>query len=302
MKKIRFLIALLCIATLFSCVSFVACNAEPDQGKTPGNTPTTDDAGNNGDTTTPPTTPTSPDKEQTNPEDKLKGKTVIWNGDSICQGATATGTWADRIAAKNQLKAWKNYGVGGGTITENVLYQSGAIRHSVSASLDQMHSDYPDADYIILEGGTNDADLLGRFVANVPPSDFGNVDPENFDGPFDRETFCGALESIFYRAKLLWPDAKICFIVAQKMGLNAATSANRYAYFKAAMDICEKWDIPYINLWDDCELDPTLPQMYDPDKSKEENDNLSMYRDGQHLTSAGYDLTADLIDKWLKTL
>ena len=106
MKKTRFMIAILCIALLLSCVSLVACNADPDNGKTPGNTPT--------DSTPPPADPDTQD-----PRDKLKGKTVIWNGDSICHGATATGTWADRIAAKNELKAWKNYGVGGATITEN---------------------------------------------------------------------------------------------------------------------------------------------------------------------------------------
>lgn len=290
MKKTRFMIAILCIALLLSCVSLVACNADPDNGKTPANTPTDS------------TPPAEPNTEETLPQDKLKGKTVIWNGDSICQGATATGTWADRIAAKNELKAWKNYGVGGGTITENLFYQSGKVRHSVSASLDQMYNDYPDADYVILEGGTNDADLIGRFTAGMPPAYFGEVDPENFDGPFDPETFCGALENVFYRAKLLWPDAKICFIVAQKMGINPTLSANRYAYFKAAMEICEKWDIPYLNLWDDCELDPTKLDMYDPNKTKEENDQVSMYRDAQHLTAAGYDLTAEIIDKWLKTL
>jgi len=286
MKK-RILLALLCVALLLSCASLVACNADSDNDNTPTES-------------TPP--PADPDTQD--PQDKLKGKTVIWNGDSICQGATATGTWADRIAAKNTLKAWKNYGVGGGTVVENPPpFQSGKERHSVSATLDKMYEEYPDADYIILEGGTNDADLLGRITAGWTPADFGEVDPENFDGPFDPDTFCGALESIFYRAKLYWPNAKICFIVAQKMGTKTDTVANRYAYFEAAMEICEKWDIPYLNLWDDCELDPTLPSMYNPNKSAEENEQLSMmYRDGQHLTAAGYDLTAEIIDKWLKTL
>ncbi len=235
-------------------------------------------------------------------ENKLHGKTIIWNGDSICQGSSRWGAWADRIAAKNELKAWKNYAIGGGTIVENApAHISGKARHSVSATLAQMHAEFPDADYIILEGGTNDADLLGRITEGEISPRFGTFDPDDYTGEYDRDTFCGALESIFYRAKLLWPDAKICFIVAQKMGINAAASNNRYAYFEVAMQICEKWEIPYLNLWDDCELDPTLPHMYDPDKSVEENEQLSMYKDGQHLTAAGYDLTSDIIDSWLKT-
>ena len=300
MKKI--LIAILCIAMILSCVSLAACNSDPDEGKTTDD-PTT--SGNNNGGNDEQNADTNPDKEDTtmNQENKLHGKTVIWNGDSICQGSSLSGNWANRIATKNELKAWKNYGVGGGTIVENAPpFQSGKERHSVSATLDKMHEEYPNADYIIIEGGTNDADLLGRITEGSVAPRFGTFDPEDFSGNYDRDTFCGALESIFYRAEQYWRGKKICFIVAQKMGLNPATSNNRYAYFEAAMQICEKWDIPYLNLWDNSGLDPTQPHMYDPNKSAEENEQGSMYKDGQHLTAAGYDLTADMIDDWLKTL
>ena len=129
-----------------------------------------------------------------NMENKLFGKTVIWNGDSICQGSSRWGTWADRIAAKNSLAAWKNYGIGGGTVTENVLVAStGKIRHSVSATLEKMHEEFPDADYIIFEGGTNDADLLGRITEGDVPARFGALDPYDYSGNYDRDSFCGAL-------------------------------------------------------------------------------------------------------------
>ena len=42
--------------------------------------------------------------------------------------------------------------------------------------------------------------------------------------------------------------------------------------------------------------------MYDPNRTLEENEQISLYKDGQHLTAAGYDYTADIIDGWLKTL
>ncbi|MBQ9778053.1 MAG: SGNH/GDSL hydrolase family protein [Clostridia bacterium] len=238
-----------------------------------------------------------------NMENKLFGKTVIWNGDSICQGSSRSGTWADRIAAKNGLAAWKNYGIGGGTVTENVLVAStGKIRHSVSATLEKMHEEFPDADYIIFEGGTNDADLLGRITEGNVPERFGAVDPYDYSGNYDRDSFCGALESVFYRATQYWRGKKICYIVAQKMGYNPPTSKNRRAYFEVAMQICRKWGIPYLNLWDGCYLNPELPWMFDRNKTIEENEVCSLYKDGQHLTAAGYDLTADIIDSFLKTL
>ncbi len=294
MKKAKILAAFLCIVMILSCVFLPACNSDPDTEKKP----VTDKNDNN--------TPTDPEENAPQePENPLYGKTIIWNGDSICRGTSQYGNWATRIAANNALKAgeWKSYGIGGGTITENTRpLQSGAERHSVSATLDQMYEEFPDADYIILEGGTNDADLLGR-ITEGDFERFGAITPEGYTGNYDCETFCGALESIFARAKEYWPDAKICFIVAQKMGTNATTVANRYAYFEAAMQICEKWEIPYLNLWDDCDLDPNNPEMYDPSKSEEENEqSSSMYRDGQHLTAKGYDYTTAIIEAWLKTL
>ncbi len=298
MKKRKILLVLLCIAMLLSSVSLIACDSESDKEKNP---PASNNDDNNDDK--------NQDKDPTpEPENKLQGKTVIWNGDSICQGSSRYGNWATRIAKNNSLKdwAWKNYGIGGGTIVENPPpFQSGAERHSVSATLEQMYEEFPNADYVILMGGCNDADLLGRITNGAYAERFGYYDIDDFSGDYDRDTFCGALESIFYRAKEYWKGAKICYIVEQKMGRNAAQAAtveNRYAYMYEAMQICEKWDIPYLNLWDDCDLDPNNPQMYDPSKSKEENEQSSMYTDGQHLSPAGYDYTTPIIEAWLKTL
>ncbi len=230
---------------------------------------------------------------------KLQGKTIIWNGDSICAGKKGNDTkeldaWAGRIAARNGM-TYKNYAVGGGTVTENTRMKGNVPPHSVSATLDGMAAELPDADYIILEGGSNDADLL--------KDRFGKVDAEDFSGDYDRDTFCGALESIFYRATRLWKGKKIAFIIAHKMGVTPESRARRYTYFEAAMELCEKWGIPYLDLWDGCYLNPCLPWMYDPEKTAEENDFAgSFYRDGQHLTADGYDLTADIIEAWLNTL
>ena len=66
---------------------------------------------------------------------KLYGKTAVFNGDSITAGSKVWGSWADRIAEKNSM-TYKNYGVGGGTLTENVLFSSGEPRHSISATLE----------------------------------------------------------------------------------------------------------------------------------------------------------------------
>lgn len=245
-------------------------------------------------------------------QSKLYGKTIIWNGDSICAGKAFDDSrdddaWAGRIAKRN-LMIYKNYAVGGGTITENVMFASkGKLRHSVSATLDTMYEEYPDADYVIIEGGTNDADLLGNFIRGTDTARFGVFDPCDFGGEYDKDTFSGALESVFFRATRYWSGKKIAFIVAHKMGahLGGFTSEtnNRRIYFERAIEICKKWGIPYLDLWERSYLNPKLKWMYDNEKTPDENVALgSFYADGQHLTAKGYELTADIIDSWIKTL
>ena len=236
-------------------------------------------------------------------ENKLFGKTIIWNGDSICQGSRHTGNWATRIAEKNSM-TYKNYAVGGGTIAEDLPPMSdGRLRHSVSATLDLMYEEYPNADYIIIEGGTNDADLLGLALTSKEGTRLGSFDPSDYSGDYDRTTFCGALESVFYRLTKYYAGKKIGFIVAQKMGFHKA-SDNRRLYFDEAVKICIKWGIPYLDLWNTCYLNPRFEWFYNKSNTPFENrdNNTGFYQDGQHLTANGYDLTADIIDSWLKTL
>ncbi len=228
----------------------------------------------------------------------LEKKTIIWNGDSICAGKKGDDTpeldaWAGRIAAKHEM-TYKNYAIGGGTVAENSGMKGAVPRHSVSATLSNMAEEFPDADYIIFEGGTNDADLLKDRL--------GTVDPADFSGNYDRDTFTGALESLFFQSKKIWKGKKIGYIVAHKMGLTPGARANRRAFFERAILLCKKWEIPYMDLWEESGLDPLLPEQYDPQKTPEENIAAgSLYLDGQHLTAKGYDRTVVLVENFIKT-
>ena len=232
----------------------------------------------------------------------LYGKKIIFDGDSICWAtsetvATQNRGWAYRVGAKNNME-WYNYGRDGATVTAEMYQKSGA-RHWVTRSIDAIHEKHTELDYLIFEGGTNDADLH----SHIEERDLrGGFDPYDFSGDYDRTTFAGALESIFYRATRLWCGKRICYIVAHKMTWGACF-INRRSYFDLAIEICKKWGIPYLDLWNGCYLNSSLPWMYDKEKSAEENEARgSMYIDSQHLSSRGYDLTADIIDSFLKTL
>lgn len=229
-------------------------------------------------------------------------KTVLFNGDSIAAGLPKTGSWATRIAEQHGAACF-NYARGGGTVTENPPpLRGGTPRHSVSSSLERMKSEHPHADYVILEGGTNDADLLSS--EDGVGTRFGKFDAYDFSGNYDRDTFTGALDSLFYRALRLWDGVRIGFIVAQKMGRDRASLLRRRLYMDRAVSVCRKWGVPCLDLWEECILNPLLPNMYDPTKSADENlaENTGYYIDGQHLTARGYDLTAEKICHWMETL
>jgi lysophospholipase L1-like esterase len=208
----------------------------------------------------------------------LYSKVAVFDGDSICNAINdSQDGWAGRIATKNNM-TYTNYAVDGATITGGLMADSNP-RHWISRSVSSMRSD---ADYIVFEGGTNDADLLG--VGNM-----GTIS-NGYNAVLDDTTFSGALESTFKQAILKFPGKKIGYIVAHKMGTGAQAD-NRKAFFDRVIQICIKWGIPYINLWDESYLNPNITEV-----------NNTYYSDGQHLLSAGYDVIAPKIEAWMKTL
>ena len=200
--------------------------------------------------------------------------------------------------------SYHNGAVSGGTITSGLYYDGGSARHWVSGNVDALHTAYPDADYIIFEGGTNDADVIGNAMGDTKPAKFGTFTDRDYSGNYDENTFCGAVETLFYKAVNYWPTKKIGFIIAMKMGEAAYNYYhNRYKYFTTIMDICKKWGIPYINLWDECPMNPNLEVFWDSSKTAAENREAGkLYNDGQHPTPTGYQFLAPKIEAWMKTL
>lgn len=243
------------------------------------------------------------DYAQTLEDNAMFGKMVLFDGDSICNGSSAndgSSGWASRIGDANSM-GWGNFGVGGATIT----YGISGVSHYLSTYIDTIHTYYPKLDYLILEGGTNDADHILTDASKI-----GTLDMTDFSGTYDNTTFCGALDTLFYKAITYYPAAKIGFIVAPKMASSDVTpikdygdNNNRYKFFKIAMTACEKWGIPYLNLWDGSHLNPSLSVMYDGTKNAQENrDAGSMYIDGQHLTAKGYNYISPIIEDWMRSL
>ena len=231
-------------------------------------------------------------------------KTIVFDGDSICQASseakhTVERGWPYRIGKKNDM-CWRNFGIGGGTITAEIYSKvTGNARHWISRSIDAIHIEFPALDYLILEGGTNDADLLRDL-----PERFGEVHPNDYSGNYDDSTFCGAVESLFFKAINYYPTAKIGFIIAPKMGVDDENEIHhRRIFFLKIIEICKKWGIPCLDLWESSPMNPKLKVYYDANLTLEENIAAGKaYVDGQHLSKVGYDIISSQIDAWIKTL
>ena len=236
---------------------------------------------------------------------KLYGKKIIFDGDSICHATSETiltqnRGWPYRVGAKNHME-WYNYGRDGGTITAEMYTDKTGARHWVSRCIDTIHEKHPTLDYLIFEGGTNDADLLGWDEAK-----FGTFDIADFSGNYDDTTFTGAMESLLYKAITYYPRAKIGYIVAHRMGIrpNGYGEKNlRRHYFLRAIEVCKKWGVPYLDLWEKSTINPMLPVYYNRELGPVEN-RAEGYAiiDGQHLSGVGYDMISPMIEAWILSL
>lgn len=258
----------------------------------------------------------------------LFGKTAVFDGDSICHGTTGLSPsdpkyawgWAGRIGTKNGM-TWKNYGISGGTVTSETyswtkfdgtpdwdnqdyytrkggsvatdvvdqyvlmtsetwdgvaqLYTKGAARHWESSDIDTIYSEYPDADYVILEACFNDA-------FQVVPK--GTIS-ETFTDTFSKLTYCSAFESMLQQAITKFPSAKIGVIIPYK------PSSDINSYQDLALEICEKWNIPVIDL-------RKISGLAYPISAQ----RSVMFYDSTHINQDGYDFITPKIEAWMKTL
>lgn len=215
----------------------------------------------------------------------LDNKVILFTGDSICQASVQnedgsyTGDkygWAEIIKENNADTVIRNYGVGGTTF---------AVRDGRSDSIYErisiMKERFPKCDYIIIEGGVND-------YYNRATEQIGEMS-DNYDGEYNTSTFAGALEQIFYDVNKKWNGIKIGFIVTFK----TSDVSEWDTYMALAKKICEKWSIPYIDLFNHGRLNFRIEQM---------KKDYSYLQGGLHPNVYGYRIITPMIENWLKSI
>ena len=209
--------------------------------------------------------------DETNP---LKGKIISLNGDSIAAGAGYQGGYGKIIAEENGM-TYENVAVGGGTMA-----YVGSNVHCISRTISNMRAD---ADYVILDGGGNDADSgvpLGALTTG-------------YTATLDDTTFAGAFEQMLKTAIARFPNKKIGYVFIHKCAYLFSSSV-KDSYYDIAKAACEKWGIPY------CDLNTQIPPLNYIDALKTA---YTSNGDGYHPNEQGYRLFyVPKITAWMKTL
>ena len=221
------------------------------------------------------------DIENQNPLDE---KTLCFAGDSITAAST-TGVkgWVGIMAENNPNATFYNYGHDGYTIAKAEDEWS---VNSVQNVLPTMLSEHPTTNYIVIQGGVND------YYGSSHGITLGDISTGYSPDNLDRSTFSGGLEYIFYYLYTNFPNAKIAYIVTHKV-----YASNFYQFMDRAKEICKKWSIPYIDLFDEGNINFFLSSMrYEFSLHTESAPN----GDGLHPNLAGYQKETPLIENALK--
>ncbi len=212
----------------------------------------------------------------------LFGKKVLFVGDSICEAQcewhdpvyARTIGWAGRIL-QNYGMSGLNAAISGASVSDcrgsNTVYQQLA-RFA--------RTDY---DFVILHGGVNDAwdsAAVGTMAAG-------------FDGPFDTSTFAGGLETLLQFAKSHCGEAVIGYIANfQLPASEIGRLSDMSEYFDVAAQICEKWGVAYLDLYNDEDLNTRVLKV----------NTTECLPDHIHPNSEGYNRLAPIIGEWMETL
>lgn len=250
----RFLCILLSLAAVFSCMAGLTVSADEKA---------------------------EPDID---PESPLYKKMALFVGDSICEAIYEQRDpdynyrfgWGGRILYNNDMR-----GVNLGKSGASVSNCRGA--NTILAQLKSQATNGDKFDYVIVHGGVNDAWDSCAVGAMT----------EGFEGPFDMATFAGGLETTFKYLKETYPNAYYGYIINFTIpNSRQASLADMSAYFTVAKEICDKWEIPYLDFYFDEDFNKNIMKTHT-------DENLYDYI---HCRTSGYEILTPRIEAWMETL
>lgn len=205
----------------------------------------------------------------------LENKKIAFLGDSITKAGSDTKKfdgWAGRIAIRNKMN-YSNFGENGASFTK----QEGRKR-----IIEQLDKVAKDTDYIIIQGGINDA-ASGATALEIQKS----------------------LEDLFIKAQKDFPNTKISFIITYKTAFSnwGDRVRDRDLDAKLFRELCDKHTIDYLDLYDGYYLENNEAISYS-ELLQIKKGSYFANEDPQevHLNYKAYDLLSPIIETWIKGL
>ena len=206
----------------------------------------------------------------------LRGKKIVFLGDSITQGAGATkkeNVYLEVCAKKLGAKA-VNFGVGGTRIAPQITPSAEAFCDEYfllrAKKMDK------DADLVVVFGGTND---------------FGHGDaPFGRIGDKDPATFCGAYDALIEYLMATYGKEKLIIVYPLRRRNETATNGDGSKaegskplaeYHDAEKVVAEKCGLKSVDFWNDGDLNPNTP------------DGNENFADGLHPNDIGHRLLGE---------
>lgn len=167
----------------------------------------------------------------------LAEKTLYVAGDSIAYGKSSAGGYGKCIADKYGM-ALINEAVDGATLTPNITDNVyGGTRGCISTVVTNSTA-LAKADYILLEGGVNDA-WNNATVGTLT---------DGFAAAYDETTMTGALEKMLESLAKNHSDKRVAYVFPHG-GMFSSTGFGWYKTYKPAiLAALKKWGVPYVDI------------------------------------------------------
>ena len=211
------------------------------------------------------------------------GKKVTCVGDSITAGSGTTKTYWSILYDTLELESMTGMGVAGSCVSATSDYKTG------NSPLINRYKSIPDSDIITIYMGTND---------------YGHETPMGTIDDTEDVSFYGALNVIIPGIQKAHPDALLAWITpTHRYGFGTSKilgTAFTYDYLPngrgyslndyvdAIKEVCEKYDVPVIDLFTLSGMDPSLSEV-----------RTQYMPDGLHPNAAGHEKIAAIISQSL---
>lgn len=212
--------------------------------------------------------------------DPLKDKDGLFVGDSICIATrdelmSGVKGWPRRIADQYGMNVVNN---GKSGVSVSNKRSQGTV---LTQLLEKKTQDF---DYVVLQGGVNDAWSL---------VDVGVMEDSFDPTEFDPTTFAGGLELLIYNAILYYGDtASIGYLMTfNTPSFTKGRIPEMPEYYDMAKKICEKWGITYFDMYNHEQITKELKM-----------NTLTNTTDYLHPSSSGYDIISPYIAEYMMTM